>query len=403
MRIAIFENIMTPGGHEVEFDRILVEEFKNLGHEVEFYVPQNFRFQFDYQTPVNRLIGDAVTYTNSRGFKKFFATLRREFNRQRWYSQLFLSQKKFDALIVPTSTYRYLRSLNHSDLKKISVPLIFILHGINPAEAPKFLAEADKLAGNKNIKPVVLTFADNIFGERRENIFPIYPPTYTARDLKTPDPFKQGTGNQESGTGNQESGISETTPDPRPLTPDTLTIGFFGQYRREKNLRGLLEVFLRGKYSRRVELQVQGSTMHEEDAEDFEKIIAQYQGDERLSFLHKGLIGAEWQRAIMNVDALLMPYSAPRYRYHWGGMLFTAIGFGKPVVASNDMNPEVFELYKVGETFESGNLDDLARVLETFINDFDKNFPTYEKNLRAAGEDFSPKNFARRLENIILH
>lgn len=376
MRIAIFENIMTPGGHEVEFDRILVEEFKNLGHEVEFYVPKNFRFQFDYQTPVNRLIGDAVTYTNSRGFKKLFATLRREFNRQRWYSQLLLSQKKFDALIVPTSTYRYLRSLNHSDLKKISVPLIFILHGINPAEAPKFLAEADKLAGNKNIKPVVLTFADNIFGERRDNIFPIYPPTYTARDLQV------------------EPKIS--------AAGEVLKVGFFGQYRREKNLRGLLEVFLRGKYTRRVELQVQGSTMHEEDAEDFEKIIAQYQGDERLSFLHKGLIGAEWQRAIMNVDALLMPYSAPRYRYHWGGMLFTAIGFGKPVVASNDMNPEVFELYKVGETFESGNLDDLARVLETFINDFDKNFPTYEKNLRAAGEDFSPKNFARRLENIIL-
>ena len=141
--------------------------------------------------------------------------------------------------------------------------------------------------------------------------------------------------------------------------------------------------------------------MHEEDAQDFEKIIAQYQGVESLSFLHKGLIGAEWQRAIFGVDALLMPYSSPRYRYHWGGMLFTAIGFGKPVVASNDMNPEVFNLYRVGETFQSGNLDDLARVLETFINDFDKNFPVYEENLRAAGEDFSPVNFAKRLENII--
>ena len=185
MRIAIFENIMTPGGHEVEFDRILVEEFRGLGHEVEFYVPENFIFRFDYRTPINRLKGDAVIYKNSRGLKKFFATLRREFNRQRWYSQLLLSQKKFDALIVPTSTYRYLRSLNYSDLKKISVPLIFILHGINPAEAPKFLAEIDKLSSNKNIKAVVLTFTDNIFGERRENIFPIYPPTYTARDLAT--------------------------------------------------------------------------------------------------------------------------------------------------------------------------------------------------------------------------
>lgn len=375
MRIAIFENIMTPGGHEVEFDRILIEEFKALGHEVAFYVPQNFSFQFDYQTPVTRLKGDAVTYTNSRGLKKIFAAAKREVNRQRWYSQLFDAQRDFDALIIPTSTYRYLRALNHSALKKISVPLIFILHGINPTEAPKFLAAADKLAFNKNIKPVVLTFGDNIFGERRENIFPIYPPTYTARDLKATNHL--------------------------PLTTDHLTIGFFGQYRREKNLRGLLEVYLKGNYTRRVELQVQGSTMHAEDAEDFEKIIAQYHGVKGLSFLHKGLIGAEWQRAIMNVDALLMPYSAPRYRYHWGGMLFTAIGFGKPVVASNDMNPEVFDLYRVGETFESGNLDDLARVLENFINDFDKNFPTYEKALRAAGDDFSPKNFARRLEKIM--
>ncbi|MBQ4403189.1 MAG: glycosyltransferase [Selenomonadaceae bacterium] len=377
MRIAIFENIMTPGGHEVEFDRILVEEFRGLGHAVEFFVPENFSFQFDYQTPVTRLKGDAVTYTNSRGLKKIFAAAKREINRQRWYSQLFEAQKNFDALIVPTSTYRYLRALNHSALKKISVPLIFILHGINPAEAPKFLAAADKLSANKNIKPVVLMFGDNIFGERRENIFTIYPPTYTARDLQCVMRNAQCAMNA------------------------PLKIGFFGQYRREKNLRGLLEVYLKGNYTRRVELQVQGSTMHAEDSDDFEKIIGQYRGVEGLSFLHKGLIGAEWQRAILNVDALLMPYSAPRYRYHWGGMLFTAIGFGKPVVASDDMNPEVFELYRVGETFHSGNLDDLAHVLENFINGFDENFPTYSKNLKAAGEDFSPVNFARRLERII--
>ena len=377
MRLAIFENIMTPGGHEVEFDRILVEEFRALGHSVEFYVPENFSFQFDYHTPVNRLKGDAVTYTNSRGLKKIFASAKREINRQRWYSQLFDSQKNFDALIIPTSTYRYLRALNHSSLKKISVPMIFILHGINPTEAPKFLKEADKFSANKNIKPVVLTFGDNIFGERRENIFTIYPPTYTARDLKVTPKIS--------------------------AAAEVLKVGFFGQYRREKNLRGLLEVFLRGNYTRRVELQVQGSTMHAEDSDDFEEIIKQYSGDERLSFLHKGLIGAEWQRAILGVDALLMPYSAARYRYHWGGMLFTAIGFGKPVVASDDMNPEVFKLYRVGETFQSGNLDDLAKILETFINDFDKNFPTYSKNLHAAGEDFSPVNFARRIEKIINH
>ena len=65
------------------------------------------------------------------------------------------------------------------------------------------------------------------------------------------------------------------------------------------------------------------------------------------------------------------------------------------------MNPEVFDLYRVGETFQSGNLDELSRVLETFINDFDKNFPTYAANLKAAGENFSPVNFAKRIERII--
>ena len=33
---------MTPGGHEVDFDRILAEELTTLGHEPVFYVPENF-------------------------------------------------------------------------------------------------------------------------------------------------------------------------------------------------------------------------------------------------------------------------------------------------------------------------------------------------------------------------
>ena len=96
-----------------------------------------------------------------------------------------------------------------------------------------------------------------------------------------------------------------------------------------------------------------------------------------------------------------MPYSAPRYKYHWGGMLFTAIGFKKPVIASDDMNPEVFEKFKIGETFKSGDLDALSDVLQRFINNFDINSENYLKELVEASEEFSPKNFALRLEKII--
>ena len=376
MRIAIFENIMTPGGHEVDFDRILVEELQTLGHNVNFYVPENFIFQFDYKVSVQKLDGEAVTYTNSRGIKKIIAAAKREINRQRWYKQLYNKQTDFDALIVPTSTYRYLRALNRSSLKKIDVPIIFILHGINPSECEKFFNEATKLNSYPNIKMVVLTFSDNIFGRKAENIFPIYPPTYTPRDIDF---------NAEFRTQNEE-----------------LMVGFFGQYRREKKLEDLLEVFINGNYTRPIKLIVQGSTMHAEDSEDFERIISKYSNQENISFLHKGLIGAEWQRAIADIDALLMPYSAPRYRYHWGGMLFTAIGFQKPVIASDDMNPEVFEKFKIGETFKSGDLNELGNVLEQFINNFDINAEKYFHGLTNASEEFSPKNFACRLEHIIM-
>ena len=63
---------------------------------------------------------------------------------------------------------------------------------------------------------------------------------------------------------------------------------------------------------------------------------------------------------------------------------------------------EIFERYKIGETFTSGNLDELAKVLEIFINNFDKNFSIYKENLQKAAENFSPNNFAKRLEKIIF-
>ena len=375
MRIAIFENIMTPGGNEVEFNRILVEELKNLGHEVFFYVPENFTFQFDYKIPVTKIEGNSVSYTNSGGLKKVFASIKREINRQRWYSQLYKLQNNFDALIIPTATYRYLRALSHNALKKISVPLIFVFHGINPNEAPKFLKESEKLLPNSNIKMAVINLANDIFGKTSENIYNILPPVFIARDLKT---------------------VAVEEP------PEILTIGFFGQYRREKKIQNLLEAFKRGNYNRKVKLLVQGATMHKEDAEEFEKIIAPYEKLENISVVRGALIGKDWQQAIMNVDALLLPYSAPRFKYHWGGMLFTALGYEKPVVSSDDMNPEIFARYRIGETFESGNLNELAKVLKKFINDFDKNFHEYKKNLREAADNFSPKKFAKRFERIIF-
>ena len=377
MKIAIFENIMTPGGHEVDFDRILVEELKALGHEIVFYVPEGFRFGMDYHTEVRHLSGGPVSYTHARGIGKLVISLRRTRRRFSWYRQLYQVAEAgaFDALIVPTATYRYLRALRHSVLRCSPVPVMFLHHGITPKDADSFFDAVHGLLEYPNIRPTVITFGDAIFGKRPENLRFIVPPTYIPRDI-------------------------EAAPRMPVKEDEPVTIGFFGQFRREKRLEDLLNVYLAGHYTRPVRLLVQGSTMHAEDAEEFERIIAAYDG-KGITFLHRGLIGVEWQRAIAGVDALLLPYSAERYRYQCSAVLFTAIGLQKPVLVSDDMNPAVFERFSVGETFPSGDSAALGRTLETFINEYDSRAPHWHHALEEAARYYAPSRVAAQIAAIL--
>jgi len=376
MRIALFESIATPGGHEVDFDRILTEELAALGHEVCFYVPQKHVFRFDYGVPVRYLPGDSISYEGRKGVGKILAAARKELARQQLYGGLFRAAQKgeFDAVIVPTSTYRYLRALNWNALKMSPAPIIFIQHGLNPREVGGYMREAERLAAYPNIKLVVLTLADSVFGRRPANVHCVYPPAYIPRDL-----------------------------DGKPAGKKTgpLKLGFFGQYRREKNLDAFLDTFIACRFARPAELVVQGATVDPDDAADFARVIKKYGGKSGLSFLHRGLVGREWQEAIAGLDALVMPYVAERYRYHWSGMLFTAIGYRKPVVASSTINPEVFSSYDIGVAFPSLSAASLGEALEKFVNTYDAKAGRYEEELARANAAFSPAAFARRLVGLL--
>jgi glycosyltransferase involved in cell wall biosynthesis len=381
MKLAIMETIMSPGGHEVDFDRIIVDECRTLGHEVAFYVPQKFAFNFDYGVQIRYLSGEGVSYTGMGRVKKIISSVKREVNRQRWYRQMFqcACQGEFDAVIIPTSTYRYLRAININVLRKSPVPVIFIVHGINPQEASRFYQEAEKLKKFPNVKIVVLTFGDDVLGRTFSNVNCVNPPAYIPRDI----------------IGHYEERNERETVKRKPLK-----LGFFGQYRREKKLDAFLDAFLSIQYTQPIELLVQGATMKPEDSIDFERIIQKYQGHKHIKFLHKGLFGKEWQQAIADVDALLMPYSAERYRYHWAGMLFTAIGYQKPVVLSSDINPEVFREYELGCAFKSGDSQSLYNSIEKFINNFSDKSPIYKKELARAYQAYSPILFAERLVTL---
>ena len=76
MRVAILESIVMPAGHEVEFDRILINELKRQGHEPVLFVPENFPFKVDYGVDVVYLEGgEVVTYAGASKWKKPFLSI----------------------------------------------------------------------------------------------------------------------------------------------------------------------------------------------------------------------------------------------------------------------------------------------------------------------------------------
>lgn len=89
-------------------------------------------------------------------------------------------------------------------------------------------------------------------------------------------------------------------------------------------------------------------------------------------------------KALLDVDAIMMPYAAERYRYHWGAMLFTAIGFYKPVLASPELNPEVLQQFKIGQAIDLSSVEAFSQQLEGFIDDLVSNTEEYQQGLNQA-------------------
>ena len=90
MRVAILESIVMPAGHEVEFDRILVEEMKKQGHKPVFFVPKNYPFKLDYKTDIEYLDGgEAVSYAGVSKLKKIWLSVLREKRRVAWFDSAY--------------------------------------------------------------------------------------------------------------------------------------------------------------------------------------------------------------------------------------------------------------------------------------------------------------------------
>ena len=378
MKIAILESIVMPAGHEVEFDRILVENIKKQGHEVCFFVPEAYPFKIDYQVPVEYLAGgEAISYAGVGKLKKIWLSIQREKRRVAWLDSAFIKAKDglCDAIIVPTNSWRVMRSIRKSKIKAATVPVLFMMHGIMPNDRKKFVAGVQSLRSFKNIHIAALGMQIE-FPELAmcNNFHTILPPVYVPMDLEVKPEF------------------SFHSP---------LRLGFFGQYRKEKNLDFFLSAFVRANFTEKVELLVQGATVTQADSDDFELLTDKYKGENNIKFLHKNLLGIEWQKELMNCDIILMPYGAERYRYQPSAMLFTGIGYFKPVLQSPEMSPEVLAEFQIGEAVQLDSITAFSKQLEGFINTFKLNAEQYKKGLIGANEKYSQTNMVKNIIGIL--
>lgn len=372
MRVAILESIVMPAGHEVEFDRILINELKRQGHEPVLFVPENFPFKVDYGVDVVYLEGgEVVTYAGASKWKKPFLSILRERRRRNWFTSAAqkIKEYKIDALIIPTGTYRYIKALLDTPLKDSEAAVHVIFHGIGKGEMDRFIKQAHRANAYKNLYLDVISLRDDMLRSDLPRVRKILPPVFLP---STELSHEQG-----------DVTISED---------NSIKLGFFGQFRKEKNIERFIDAFVSLNYDDAVQLVVQGATVKPEDGELFESIIKKYSKYSKYSnikFIHASLIGKDWDAALMSVDALLLPYGAERYRYHWAAMLFTAIGFYKPVLISPEINPEVLEKYSIGEVLNLDDVNTIAQGISKFVGNLQHNKKIYNQGLIDANKDYS--------------
>ena len=406
MRVAILESIVMPAGHEVEFDRILINELKQQGHEPVLFVPENFPFKVDYGVDIVYLEGgEVVTYAGASKWKKPFLSILRERRRRSWFTSAAkkIKEHNIDALIIPTGTYRYIKALLDTPLKDSQAAVHVIFHGIGKGEMDRFIKQAHRAKNYKNVYLDVISLRDDMLRPDLPRVRKILPPVFL--------PSSELSGEQqniavqsaisEQGLESVNSSEFKTTNDAANQSVNKpIKLGFFGQFRKEKNIERFIDAFVSLNYDDSVQLVVQGATVKPEDGELFESIIKQYSKYSNIQFIHASLIGKDWDRALLSVDALLLPYGAERYRYHWAAMLFTAIGFQKPVLISPEINPEVLEQYSIGEVLNLDSVNSIGQGIQRFVENLKHNKEQYNQGLIHANEDYSHRALIQSIVNV---
>ena len=253
MRVAILESIVMPAGHEVEFDRILINELKRQGHEPVVFVPENFPFKVDYGVDIVYLEGgEVVTYAGASKWKKPFLSILRERRRRSWFTSAAEKIKEYniDALIIPTGTYRYIKALLDTSLKDSKAAVHVIFHGIGKGEMDRFIKQAHRANAYRNVYLDVISLRDDMLRPDLPRVRKILPPVFLpsselSGEQKNSD--TQGKVNIEDQKVPNSTTCIDTNLEPSISASKPIKLGFFGQFRKEKNIERFIDAFEIGR------------------------------------------------------------------------------------------------------------------------------------------------------------
>ncbi|MFA6074214.1 MAG: glycosyltransferase [Negativicutes bacterium] len=374
MRFAIIETIVGAGGHEIEHDRQIINGLRQTGHVVELFVPEGAELKDSYGLQVKRLKGSGISYAGAKGWRKLLLSCKRELNRLKWYKQVYALSRSgnYDAILFPMVTYRFLRSLNKSVLRRAVIPVLFGVIGVAEHELKSFAGEAKKLERYGNIRLVNFSVTGQKSGMNCPNLFSARMSLY----------------------------IAATKSQHKVVAGSSLHLGFIGQYRREKDMAGFLQVFSECSFNKKVKLTVQMAALNPKEKQELLEVENRFSGLDNVVFTWGKYYGEEWNAFVDGFDALVVPYANDRYKQNGSGVLLTALGAKKPVVIADSVWPELLSEYKFGVVYKTGDKQQLKIALEQLVNNWEKKIDGYCKEIARVTIDYSPENIANDIVRI---
>jgi glycosyltransferase involved in cell wall biosynthesis len=359
-----------PAGHEVNLNSLLINELSKLNNKATLILTNNHSGS-NYNVNFLTISPKTIPLPEKSLFGSIKRLIYRELNRHYLFLELNKLSEQYDILIFPSTNYRFIRSLRFSRLKYLNKPIVFLCSG-SLSQNKTMAHQLNALPPGNQIKALVNTIEDEPKTYGCPNYFVTPPPAFIPMEL-----------------------------DWRLRTKEDLVFGFFGQYRREKKIENLFEAILRSRIERPVKFLIQLRAANKVEQTEAEAIARTYsEKDERLNFIFESLHGTRWEEALLSVNAILLPYSSDRFLWSWAGMIFTAIGFRRPVLAPDNLNPTVLARFKIGRIYRTGDLNSMTEGLEKLVTDFDDP-NAYQNELKKAFDFYHPYNLAQKINKII--